>query len=79
VVIGTLTAQRTLDASFNDRSTYDDIVAVLKDYARKVGADALTEVRPISTETGAMKSRIQVTARAVRYLESGATLRSKDS
>ena len=77
VVIGTLSARRTLDASFNDRSTYDDLLLDLKAYARKVGADALTEVRPVSTETGSMKSRIAITARAVRYLESGANLRSK--
>jgi hypothetical protein len=79
VVIGTLSAHRTLDANFNDRSTYDDIVAQLKDYARKVGADALTEVHPVATETGGMKSKISVTAKAVRYLEAGATLRSKES
>ena len=49
VVIGTLSARRNMDAAFNDRSTYDDLVASLKDYARKVGADALTEVKPLST------------------------------
>ena len=34
-------------------------------------------VKAVSTETGSMKSRIAITARAVRYLESGANLRSK--
>lgn len=79
VVIGTLSARRNMDAAFNDRSTYDDLVATLKDYARKVGADALTEVKPLSTETGGMKSGLSITARVVRYLEPGASLRSKES
>ena len=79
VVIGTLSAGRSMDANFNDRSTYDDLVASLKEYARKVGADALTEVRPLSTETGGMKSKLSITARVVRYLEPGASLRSKES
>jgi hypothetical protein len=79
VVIGTLSARRNMDAAFNDRSTYDDLVASLKDYARKVGADALTEVKPLSTETGGMKSGLSITARVVRYLEPGASLRSKES
>jgi hypothetical protein len=79
VVIGTLSARRNMDAAFNDRSTYDDLVASLKDYARKVGADALTEVKPLSTETGGMKSGLSITARVVRYMEPGASLRSKAS
>ena len=79
VVIGTLSARRNMEAAFNDRSTYDDLVATLKDYARKVGADALTEVKPLSTENGGMKSGLSITARVVRYLEPGASLRSKES
>ena len=52
------------------------MIATLKDEARKVGADALIDVRPITAEGGGLKSRVEVTATAVRYLEKTATVTS---
>ncbi len=76
IVIGTLFAKQDMDPSYNDRSTYDQVIKTLKDEARKVGADALIDVRPITAEGGGLKSRVQVTATAVRYLEKTTTVTS---
>ena len=78
VVLGTLTAKKTMKATFNDRSTYDAVVKSLKDYARKIGADALINARPLSSEDGSQSTQVIVTALAVRFMEQEVTLRSKD-
>lgn len=75
VVIGTLRAGKKMKASFNDKSTYDEVMDSLVRYARKVGADALAEVKPVdqgrSTDT-----RIELTATAVRYMRRHQTVTS---
>jgi hypothetical protein len=76
IVIGTLTAKKDMDPTYNDQSTYDQVMETLKQEARKVGADALINVRPLTAEGGGLKSRVQVTATAVRYLEKTETITS---
>ncbi len=76
VVIGTLTAKKSMDPSFDDHSTYDELMSDLKDYARKVGADALIEVRPVTDEGKGLKSQVQMTATAVRFLQKAETVSS---
>jgi len=76
IVIGTLSAKKDMDPSYNDQSTYDEVMDTLKEEARKVGADALVNVRPLTAEGGGLKSRVQVTATAVRYLEKAETVTS---
>lgn len=74
VVIGTMTMDRKIKASYGDDSTYDDVVAAMTDYARKVGADALVGLRPVMDDnTG---SRVTLTATAVRYLRQNSTVTS---
>ncbi len=77
VVIGKLSACKTMDAAFNDSSTYDQLLASLKDYARKVGADALIEVKPSADEGGGLKSQVRMDAVAVRYLTLESSVGSK--
>jgi hypothetical protein len=67
VVIGTLTLERKMKASYGDASTYDEILQDLMAYARKIGADALVGVRPV--DEGAISTKIALTATAVRYLQ----------
>ena len=77
VVIGTLSTQKTLDASFGDHSVYDQTVDVLKSYARQIGADALTYVSPRHVgEGGGQKLRIDATA--IRYLEQSESISSAE-
>lgn len=78
VVIGTLTASKKMEASFNDESTYDNVMASLEEHARKVGADALINVRPV-TRNGEVDTKIVITATAIRYLTEGVTVISKES
>lgn len=73
VVIGTLTAGREMEASYNSNSTYDQVLESLKSYARKVGADALMNVRPVG-DAGTVSSRVELTAVAVRYLNQANTV-----
>ena len=75
IVIGTLFAKQDMDPSYNDRSTYDQVIKTLKDEARKVGADALID-SPHHRRGRGLKSRVQVTATAVRYLEKTTTVTS---
>jgi len=78
VVIGTLSTEKTLDASFGDHSVYDTTVDVLKSYARQIGADALTYVSPRHVgEGGGQKLRIDATA--IRYLAQSETITSAES
>jgi hypothetical protein len=67
VVIGTLTLDREVKASFGDSSTYDQVLEEMMAYARRIGADALIRVRPLN-DAGSMSARVAVTATAVRYL-----------
>ena len=65
VVIGTLTAGKEMKASFDDDSTYDQVISSLKKHARKVGADALINVRPVKSED----ARLVISAIAIRFFE----------
>ena len=75
VVIGTLTADRRMEAT--GESTYDLVVDDLTQEARKVGADALIHVRPVDNTE--MSTRVMVTATAVRFMRQGATVTSAGS
>jgi len=78
VVIGTLSTEKALDASFGDHSVYDETVNVLKTFARKIGADALIYVSPRHMgEGGGQKLRIDATA--IHYLQQAETITSADS
>lgn len=68
VVMGTLTLERKMKASYGDASTYDEILKDMMAYARKIGADALMDVRPV-TDEGNISTKITLTATAVRYLQ----------
>ena len=76
VVIGTLSTEKTLHASFGERSVYDETVDMLKSYARQIGADALIHVNPRHVGSGGGKVRIDATA--IRYLERAETISSGD-
>ena len=76
VVIGTLTASQEMKASFNGDSTYDKVMADLEKHARKVGADALINVHPVS-ENGDLEPKVVITATAIRYLTERSTVTSK--
>jgi len=76
LVIGSLTAKKTMKATFDDKSTYDAVLKSLKDYARQVGADALIHTRPIPAEDGGQSTDVTVTAQAIRFMEQEASLRS---
>ena len=78
VVIGTLTATKDMEASFNGDSTYDNVMAELEKHAREVGADALINVRPVD-KNGGMDARVVITATAIRYLTERSTVSSKES
>ena len=77
VVIGTLTASKNMEASFNDESTYDNVMADLEKHARQVGADALINVRPL--DEGGSDAKVVITATAIRYLTERTTVTSKES
>jgi hypothetical protein len=77
VVIGTLSTQKKMHASFDDRSVYDQVLAELKSYARRIGADALIDVQPHYVGEG-MNGRVQMDATAVRYLKQSETISSAD-
>ena len=62
-----------MKASFNDNSTYDEVLESLKIHARKVGADALMNVRPVG-DAGTITSRVELTAVAIRYLNQANTV-----
>ena len=79
VVIGTLYAKKNMDVHFDDSSTYDELLKTLKRHARKVGADALIQVQPHTSESGGMKSRVEMSAVAIRYLRKEATVTSAAS
>ena len=79
IVIGTLTARKQMDAKFDDSSTYDELLVALKKHARKVGADALIEVRPVTSEGGGLKSNVEISAVAIRYLERQSTITAQTS
>ena len=76
VVIGTMTAEKTIEASFSSESTYDEVLAWLKDQAREVGADALVGVSPVN-EVGGLNTKLVLTATAIRYLEPSKTITSQ--
>lgn len=78
VVIGTLTVDRKMKASFDDHSTYDVAVEDLKEHARKVGADALINVKPLG-DAGGLEARVVLTGTAVRYMEQAEQVSSKTS
>jgi hypothetical protein len=78
VVIGTLTTEKHMHASFNDRSVYDEAVDVLKSYAREIGAQALIHVEPHHIGEG-MDGKLRIEATAIRYLEPSETVTSADS
>jgi hypothetical protein len=73
VVIGTLTAKKEIKASFNDESTFDQVLNTLKKEARKIGADALINLRPINSEDAS----VIITATAVHYLKETGTVSSQ--
>jgi hypothetical protein len=77
VVIGTLSTEKTLHASFGEHSVYDETVDVLKSYARQIGADALIYVSPRHVGEG-MGGKVRIDATAVRYLQQSETISSAD-
>ena len=77
VVIGTLTASKDMDISFNGESTYENAMADLEKHARKVGADALINVRPLNQD--GTEAKVVITAVAIRYLTERTTVTSKSS
>lgn len=77
VVVGTLITARKMKASFNDRSIYDEALWDLKACARKVGADALTRVRPRVRGEG-MGGKLELEATAIRYLTLATTVTSAE-
>ena len=77
VVIGTLSTEKTLHASFGERSVYDETVDVLKSYARNIGADALIYVSPRHVGEG-MGGKVRIDATAIRYLQQSETISSAD-
>ena len=79
VVIGTLTAEEKMKATFSDRSTYDTVVNKLKDKARRLGADALINAHPVTDPSSTVGTRLVVTAQAVKYMEAEVTMRSRAS
>ena len=78
VVIGTLSTEKTLHASFGEHSVYDETVDVLKSYARHIGADALIYMSPRHVGEG-MGSKVRIDATAIRYLQQSETISSADS
>ena len=78
VVIGTITASQKMKGSFNGDSTYDKVMADLEEHARKVGADALINVHPVSGN-GDLEPKVVITATAIRYLTERSTVTSKES
>jgi len=77
IVIGTLSTHKGMHAFFNDKSVYDEVMAELKSYARKVGADALIHVQPRYVGEG-MDGKVLVEATAVRYLQQSETITSAE-
>jgi hypothetical protein len=77
VVLGTLITARKMDASFDDRSIYDEAIGDLKACARKVGADALTRIRPRVRGEG-MGGKLEVEATAIRFLTLATTVTSAE-
>ena len=77
VVIGTMRAGKEIEASFDESSTYNDVLESMKKHARKIGADALIHVQ--LENPGAMSSRVGFTATAVRYLTESTKISSKAS
>jgi uncharacterized protein YbjQ (UPF0145 family) len=72
-VIGTLTTEKRIEPGAD--SSYELAVDRLEVYARRVGADALVELK---TDTMDQPSpRIVLTATAVRYLEPAGTVTSQ--
>ena len=76
VVIGTLSTERPLHASFGEHSVYEETVDELKSYARQIGADALIHMSPRHVGEGGGKVRIDATA--IRYLEQSETITSAE-
>ncbi len=77
VVIGTLSAEKTLHASFGENSVYDETVDMLKSYARQIGADALIYMSPRHVGEGS-GTKVRIDATAVRYLEQAETITSSE-
>ena len=77
VVIGTMKAGKEVKASFGEGSTYDEVLESMKKHARKIGADALINVR--LENISEMSARVDLTATAVRYLTESTKISSKDS
>jgi hypothetical protein len=75
VVIGTMTVDRKVEASFGDSSTNDKILDEMVAYARTIGADALVRVRPVN-DTSSISARVAMTATAVRYLRENSVVTS---
>jgi hypothetical protein len=75
VVSGTMTLDKKIKASFDDTSTYDDVLDEMVAYARQVGADALVRVRPVMDDK-TITSRVTLTATAVRYLRENSVVTS---
>jgi len=68
IVIGVLTASQDMEASLGTLSTYDTVMARLKDRAREVGGDALVEVHPLYDGAN-VKGAVTLTAKVIRYME----------
>jgi hypothetical protein len=77
VVIGTMIAEKTIEATLSGESTYDEVMDWLMDHGRKVGADALIEVHPVNPDFGGLKSKLVMSAVAIRYLEPAGTVTSQ--
>ena len=69
IVIGVVTASQNMEATTGALSTYDDVVRQLKEKARKVGGDALVELRPVYSDGASLNSEVQFTAKVVKFLE----------
>lgn len=77
VVIGTLSTEKGMHASFNDRSVFDETMDALKSFARHIGADALTYVSPRHVGEGS-GGKMRIDATAIRYLEQSETISSAE-
>ncbi len=70
-------AGKKIEASYGDSSTYEDVLESMKAHARKIGADALVNLR--IENAAEISIRVDLTATAVRYLTESRTISSKAS
>lgn len=76
VVLGSITVEKKLDASYGGSSSFDLMVLMLQEEARRVGGDALVNVHPVSTNEH-MDTTVILRAQVIRYLDRQRFLRAK--